>query len=113
MHTFGERLKYVRKLHRMTIHQLALQLDIYAHEVTSMEANERTPTFEEFINLNHIFGPSAELLVAGITGMPETWETEIMQGMAEHFNVDISDPKVKYEMLQILSHSWDDMTRQD
>lgn len=92
--TFPQRLKDLRKAHKMTQAQLADELGITQANISRYEAGEHGPDFETLIKLSEIFSVNLEELV-----FSAGFSKEELEFMMDANKISADELRDKYELL--------------
>lgn len=64
MKKFGEKLRKLRKHHKVTLQWLAQQLGYTTHSyISEIESGRKTPTVQFVLNISRLFGVSIDVLL--------------------------------------------------
>lgn len=92
--TFPQRLKDLRKAHKLTQTQLAEELEITQANISRYESGEHGPDFETLIKLSEIFNVNLEELV-----FSAGFSKEEMEFMIDANKISAEELRDKYELL--------------
>ena len=87
MAIFGRRLRSLRKAHRLSQIQLAMNLNISIQHLCNIENGQRRPSIELMTQMAEYFHVSLDALALGAECSPDTWReisVEFSHGLA-HF----------------------------
>lgn len=92
--TFPQRLKDLRKAHKMTQAQLADELGITQANISRYEAGEHGPDFETLIKLSEVFNVNLEELV-----FSAGFSKGEMEFMIDANKISVEELRDKYELV--------------
>jgi len=98
MPTFGERLRYLRKINKVTIKKVSETLGVSTRMISFYETNEREPNFESLLKLSELFRCSTDYLLG---------KTDVI------LDKDIIENMSKIELMDLLLSMHDKITYKD
>jgi transcriptional regulator with XRE-family HTH domain len=63
MKRFGEKLRFLRKQHGLTLTQLGIMLDVHNTYVSQLEGSKKTPNAAMILKIADIFGVTTDQLM--------------------------------------------------
>ncbi|AZN43320.1 helix-turn-helix domain-containing protein [Paenibacillus albus] len=112
MHTFGERLAYLRYRKDMSQEEFAKRLNIGKSTLGMYETNKREPGHEMTAQIAAYFEVSVDWLTTGKEfkhrPMSATREEMIIKDLVARYSINLSNPRTREKLEKIIQLVFDD-----
>lgn len=113
MHTFGERLSYLRNKKEISQEELAKYLKIGKSTLGMYETNKREPGHETTARIAEYFEVSIDWLTTGrefkYSTLPSNQTEFVLKEISEKYAIDLEDPDSKERLEKIIQLVFGDM----